>query len=131
MDYSQIAKEIRKKVIKMLYESRTAHLGSSLSIVDILTVLYFKVLSIDPQNPSAEDRDRFLLSKGHAVAALYAALAQKGFFSEDKGSLGRCGCHSICLSGVPHGHTGPVKMFHRPVGELFGLLFPVRRAQDL
>jgi transketolase len=82
MNYSQISKEIRKKVLKMMYESRTAHLGSCLSCVDILTILYFKILSIDPKNPAAENRDRFLLSKGHGAAALYATLAQRGFFSE-------------------------------------------------
>lgn len=83
MDYSQISKDIRKKVVKMIYQSNTSHLGSSLSIADILAVLYFKILSIDPNSPFDEDRDRFLLSKGHAAAALYAALSCKGFFSED------------------------------------------------
>ncbi len=82
MDYSQIAKEIRKKVLKMFFDSQTAHIGSSLSEVDILTVLYFKILSIDPKNPTAEDRDRFLLSKGHGAAGLYATLAQRGFFPD-------------------------------------------------
>jgi len=82
MDYSQIAREIRKKVLKMFFDSQTAHLGSSLSEIDILTVLYFKILSIDPKNPMAEDRDRFLLSKGHGAAGLYATLAQRGFFPE-------------------------------------------------
>jgi len=82
MDYSQIAKEIRKKVLKMFFDSQTAHIGSSLSEVDILTILYFKILKIDPKNPLAEERDRFVLSKGHGAAALYATLAQRGFFSE-------------------------------------------------
>jgi len=83
MDYSQIAKEIRKKVLKMIFDSRTSHLGSSLSAVDILTVLYFKILKIDPKNPLDENRDRFILSKGHAAAALYAALAERGFFPKE------------------------------------------------
>jgi len=83
MDYSQIAKEIRKKVLKMVFDSRTPHLGSSLSAVDILTVLYFKILKIDPKNPLDENRDRFILSKGHAAAALYAALAERGFFPKE------------------------------------------------
>lgn len=83
MDYSQISKEIRKKVLKMLYESQTAHLGSSLSCADILTVLYFGVLKIDPKNPLDEGRDRFILSKGHAAAGLYATLAEKGFFGAE------------------------------------------------
>jgi len=83
MDYNQIAKEIRKKVLKMMFDSQTAHLASSLSEVDILTVLYFKILFIDPKNPWQENRDRFILSKGHGAAALYAALSQRGFFSEE------------------------------------------------
>ena len=83
MDYSQISKEIRKKVLKMAFEARASHIGSSLSEVDILTVLYFKILSIDPKNPWFDDRDRFILSKGHGVAALYATLSQKGFFPEN------------------------------------------------
>lgn len=83
MDYNQISKDIRKKVLKMTYESQTAHIGSSLSEVDILAVLYFKILSVDPKNPLFDERDRFILSKGHAAAALYATLAQRGFFSEE------------------------------------------------
>jgi len=83
MNYPQIAKEIRKKILKMMYESKAAHIGSCLSCVDILTVLYFKILKIDPKNPFAENRDRFILSKGHAVAALYAVLAKRGFFPEE------------------------------------------------
>jgi len=83
MDYNQISKEIRKKVLKMVYEAQTSHLGSSLSCADILTVLYFNVLSIDPENPLDENRDRFILSKGHAAAVLYATLVQRGFFSEE------------------------------------------------
>ncbi len=83
MDYNQISKEVRKTILKMMYESKAAHIGSCLSCVDILTVLYFKILRIDPKKPLAETRDRFLLSKGHAVAALYATLAKRGFFPEE------------------------------------------------
>lgn len=82
MDYSQISKGIRNKILKMIFDSQASHIGSALSCVDILTVLYFKMLSIDPENPLDENRDRFILSKGHAATALYATLAQKGFFSE-------------------------------------------------
>jgi len=83
MNHPQIAKEIRKKILKMMYESKAAHIGSCLSCVDILTVLYFKILKIDPKNPLAENRDRFILSKGHAVASLYAILSKRGFFPEE------------------------------------------------
>lgn len=82
MDYYKISKEIRKKIIKMKYESQEGHIGSALSCADILTVLYFKTLNVDPKNPSDENRDRFILSKGHAASALYAVLAEKGFFPE-------------------------------------------------
>jgi len=83
IDYQKIAKEIRKKILKMMYEARTAHVSSCLSCVDILTVLYFKILKMDSKNPLAENRDRFILSKGHAVAALYAILSKSGFFPEE------------------------------------------------
>lgn len=66
----------------MAYQSHTAHIGSSLSIADILAVLYFHILKINPKRPNLKTRDRFLLSKGHASTALYAALALKGFFNE-------------------------------------------------
>lgn len=81
MEYSQISKKIRKKVLKMIHKSQEAHIGSCLSCVDILTVLYFKILKIDSNNPLDDNRDRFILSKGHAAAALYAVLAQREFFS--------------------------------------------------
>ncbi|MCM8758627.1 MAG: transketolase [Candidatus Omnitrophica bacterium] len=80
--YEKIAREIRKKIVVMHKRSRTSHIGSALSCVDILVVLYFKILNIDPKNPEAENRDRFILSKGHACSALYATLAMKKFFSE-------------------------------------------------
>lgn len=83
MDYEDISKDIRKKVLGMVYNSKTSHLGCSFSIIDILAVLYFKILSLDPKNPWGESRDRFILSKGHGVAALYAILAKRGFFPEE------------------------------------------------
>lgn len=67
----------------MIYEARSAHISSCFSCTDILTYLYFKILRIDPENPKDENRDRFILSKGHAVAALYAVLAKRGFFPEE------------------------------------------------
>ncbi len=82
MDYPQLAKDTRLKVLKMIHQAKEAHIGSSLSCIEILIALYYNILSINPKDPSSEDRDRFVLSKGHAVAALYAVLSQKGFFSE-------------------------------------------------
>lgn len=83
IDYKKIAKEIRKKVLKMKFSSQSSHIGSAFSCVDILAVLYFKILNIDPKNPKTENRDRFILSKGHAASALYATLAQRRFFSKN------------------------------------------------
>ncbi|GFP74004.1 transketolase [Clostridium fungisolvens] len=76
----QIAKTIRKDIITMLTESASGHPGGSLSAADILTTLYFKEMNVDPENPRKEDRDRFVLSKGHAAPVLYSVLARKGFF---------------------------------------------------
>jgi transketolase len=74
------AAELRGKVIEMSHAAQAAHLASSLSCVDIVTAAYWHVLNIDPREPKHPLRDRFILSKGHAAAALYAALAMKGFF---------------------------------------------------
>jgi len=82
MDYKKISKDIRRKILSMIYQSQGAHIGSSLSCVEILTILYFKILSINPQKPLERNRDRFILSKGHAAAALFAVLSQRGFFEE-------------------------------------------------
>jgi transketolase len=72
--------QIRMDLIKMICEGKAGHTGSSLSNTDILTVLYYGVLKVDPINPKLEDRDRFVLSKGHAVESYYCILADKGFF---------------------------------------------------
>lgn len=79
-DYNKVAKDIRKKILKMITNSQTSHIGAAFSCVDILTVLYFKILKIDPSDPWHPNRDRFILSKGHAVSALYATLSERGFF---------------------------------------------------
>ncbi len=74
------AKEIRKDVVEMIYHAGSGHPGGSLSAADLITALYFNELNIDPKNPRWEDRDRFILSKGHCCPVLYAALARVGFF---------------------------------------------------
>ena len=76
----QIAQELRLTVIDVMAWSGGAHVGGSLSIMDILTILYFKYRHVDPANPQWEDRDRFVLSKGHTAAGLIPVLAKKGFF---------------------------------------------------
>ena len=76
-----IARLIRADIIKEVYSAKSGHPGGALSIVDILTVLYFNQMNINPEEPKNENRDRLVLSKGHASAALYATLAERGFFS--------------------------------------------------
>lgn len=76
-----IARLIRADIIKEVYSAKSGHPGGALSIVDILTVLYFNQMNINPREPKNENRDRLVLSKGHASAALYATLAERGFFS--------------------------------------------------
>ncbi len=79
-DFLQKTKNIRKAVLQMNHRANASHSGSALSIVELLTVLYFSYLDIDPKNPRDPKRDRFILSKGHASSALYATLAERGFF---------------------------------------------------
>ena len=76
----EISKQIRKDIVQMLTESASGHPGGSLSATDIVTTLFFSELNIDPNNPKDENRDRFVLSKGHAAPVLYSALARRGFF---------------------------------------------------
>lgn len=98
-----IAQSLRAQCTKMIHKSRASHLGSCLSIADILTCLYWNVLSIDPVAPEWKDRDRFILSKGHAAAILYAALSKRGFAVPDLETY--CGSGSLltghATSGVP------------------------------
>ena len=74
------ARRIRRTSLRMVHQARMGHPGGDLSCADILAVLFFHVLRLDPESPRDPDRDRFVLSKGHASAALYAALAERGFF---------------------------------------------------
>jgi transketolase len=77
----EIAADIRRSIIRMTCEAKSGHPGGSLSAVEILTALYFGIMRIDPKRPAWEDRDRFVLSKGHASPVLYATLARRGYFS--------------------------------------------------
>lgn len=78
------AKSIRGNILRMVTEAKSGHPGGSLSAADILTVLYFAEMKVDPANPKAADRDRFVLSKGHAAPVLYATLAEKGYFPKEE-----------------------------------------------
>ncbi len=80
---SAVANEIRKGVLTAVYSAASGHPGGSLGIADILAYLYFEEMNVDPSNPKMEDRDRFVLSKGHTSPALYATLAEKGFFPKE------------------------------------------------
>lgn len=80
----RIALSIRKGALTAVYSAASGHPGGSLSIADILAYLYFEEMNVDPKNPDAPDRDRFVLSKGHASPALYATLAERGFFPKEE-----------------------------------------------
>ena len=102
-----IAKDVRRDIVSMLTESCSGHPGGSLSAADILTTLYFGEMNVDPKNPKDENRDRFVLSKGHAAPVLYSVLARKGFFEvEELKTLRKIGSRlqghpsMKCLPGV-------------------------------
>lgn len=80
---SKIANELRKNAIKMVCEAKSGHPGGSLSAADIMAALYFSEMNVDCKNPKMENRDRFVLCKGHAAPILYATLAEKGFFNKE------------------------------------------------
>ena len=81
---NEITNVIRKDIVSMIGKSKSGHPGGSLSAVEILTALYFDQMNVDPTNPKMEDRDRFVLSKGHAAPALYATLAKRGYFDREE-----------------------------------------------
>ena len=80
----KIATEIRLDIIEEVHSAKSGHPGGSLSIADIITYLYYEEMNIDPKNPNWADRDRFVLSKGHTAPALYAVLAEKGYFPKEE-----------------------------------------------
>lgn len=82
LEFSEKAKNIRKEILNLTYKASSGHPGGSLSIVELLTVLYFSEMKINPLETKDEDRDRFVLSKGHAAPALYATLKERGFLEE-------------------------------------------------
>lgn len=82
-ELKQICRYIRKSIINTIADAGCGHTGGSLSEVEILTALYFKIMNIDPHNPAMDDRDRFVLSKGHSSPGYYCTLANRGYFKED------------------------------------------------
>lgn len=104
-ELSIAACKVRMSIIEATHAARSGHPGGSLSAADMFTYLYCKELNIDPQNPKWEQRDRFVLSKGHTAPGLYAALAHRGYFpSEDLLTLRHVDSH---LQGHPNMHTTP------------------------
>ena len=100
-----VACKVRMGIIEGTHSAKAGHPGGSLSAADMFTYLYFKELNIDPKNPHWEDRDRFVLSKGHTAPGLYAALAHRGFFPvEDMLTLRHLGSY---LQGHPNMNTVP------------------------
>ena len=78
------AYDLRKDVVNMIVEGKGGHIGGDMSVMDVLVTLYFDQMNISPENMDDPDRDRFVMSKGHSVEALYSVLAAKGFFPIEK-----------------------------------------------
>ena len=98
-ELSEIAKQVRRDIIDEVYSAKSGHPGGALSCADILTVLYFNQMNINPENPKSESRDRLILSKGHCCPALYSVLAQRGYF--DKAELANFRKLGSMLQGHP------------------------------
>ena len=99
LELKKTANEVRKGIVTAVHSAKSGHPGGSLSAADILTYLYFEEMNVDPKNPKMDDRDRFVLSKGHVAPALYSVLAHKGFFPvEDLKTLRHVGSY---LQGHP------------------------------
>lgn len=119
-ELKETARRIRMDVIRAIHEAGSGHPGGSLSATDILTALYFDEMNIDPKNPKMEGRDKFVLSKGHAVPALYATLAERGFYDpEEMMTLRKLGSH---FQGHPNMHKVPgIEMSTGSLGQGFSV----------
>ena len=116
LELQKTANKIREGTVTAIHSAKSGHPGGSLSAVDIFTYLYFVEMNIDPKNPNREDRDRFVLSKGHAAPGLYSTLANRGFFPiEDLKTLRHIGSH---LQGHPDKkHTPGIDMSTGSLGQ--------------
>lgn len=116
LELKKTANEVRKNIMTAVYYAHSGHPGGSLSAADILTYLYFEEMNIDPKNPKKADRDRFVLSKGHAAPGLYSTLAERGYFGkEELKGLRHVGCF---LQGHPDmKHTPGVDMSSGSLGQ--------------
>ena len=105
IDSRSLARRMRVNALEMVHRIKASHIGSVLSICDIVAVLYGQILRLDPQQPEAPERDRFILSKGHACVAVYAALAETGFFPvEELVNYGQD--HSVLMNHISHKVAG-------------------------
>ena len=108
LELKKHANDVRKGIVTAVHSAKAGHPGGSLSAADMFTFLYFEEMNIDPQNPKKEDRDRFVLSKGHTAPGLYSALANRGYFPvEDLTTLRKLGSY---LQGHPCVHIPGVDM---------------------
>lgn len=115
MKLTAIANQLRIDTVESVYRVKSGHIGGCLSAAEIITVLYFYKMRIDPKQPGWEDRDRFVLSKGHSAPVLYAALAQRGFFpKEEMRHLRQADSH---LQGAPNPKTPGIDMSSGPLGQ--------------
>lgn len=115
LELQKRANDVRKGIITSVHSAKAGHPGGSLSAADMFTFLYFEEMNIDPANPDKEDRDRFVLSKGHTAPGLYAALANRGFFPvEDLVTLRKTGSY---LQGHPCIHISGVDMSSGSLGQ--------------
>lgn len=107
--------DLRKDIITMVYQAKAGHIGGDMSVVDALAVLYNRVMNISPDNQNSPDRDRFVLSKGHCVEALYAVLADKGFFDIKEVTDTLCQFGSKYI-GHPHNKIPGIEMCSGSLG---------------
>ena len=115
LELQKQANEVRKGIVTAVHSAKAGHPGGSLSAADIFTYLYFEEMNIDPADPDKEDRDRFVLSKGHTAPGLYSALAHRGFFPvEDLTTLRKLGSY---LQGHPCIHIPGVDMSSGSLGQ--------------
>ncbi|MDY6104903.1 MAG: transketolase [Acetatifactor sp.] len=115
LELQKMANEVRKGIVTAVHSAKAGHPGGSLSAADVFTYLYFEEMNIDPANPDKEDRDRFVLSKGHTAPGLYSALANRGYFPvEDLTTLRKLGSY---LQGHPCIHIPGVDMSSGSLGQ--------------
>lgn len=105
-ELQKLANKLRLEAVRMVYEGKDGHPGPALSSADIVTALYFDIMNVDPKNPGWEDRDRFVLSKGHACPIWYAALNERGYFEPKVEHFNLRQLHSM-FQGHPSMHSTP------------------------